>query len=261
MTKARNRFHRRWAGASPSHFADTLMVGPTQGNESTMPRFLIAMLLVVTLASCTDSDSSSPPEAVGVEGQDREPDKESWDWEAEFQEMKTALALGKEDAAKLRAAFESTGQEIEKWWEVKGGELIEREAKIKQAVKERDLAGVKSATAAARPLRQEITKLIKQRKQELLLVLPPESQTQWQAHQVAGMFFDIADELQLTDEQVEQVQAAALTAVESSVQETNPRAAAYLKLEKSIEQSILEQGQVAQFEAIQRKNPMRSLRE
>ncbi len=75
------------------------------------------------------------------------------------------------------------------------------------------------------------------------------------------MFFDIADELQLTDEQVEQVQAAALTAVKSSVQETNPRAAAYLKLEKSIEQSILEQGQVAQFEAIKRKNPMRSLRE
>ncbi|TWU11544.1 hypothetical protein CA54_03510 [Symmachiella macrocystis] len=226
-----------------------------------MPRFLIVMLLVVTLVSCTETESTSPPEEAEVAGQDQVPDKGSWDWEAEFQEMKTALALGKEDAEKLRAAFESTGQEIETWWTNKGDELIKREAKIKQAVKERDLAGVKSATAAARPLRKEITELIKQRKQELLLVLPPESQTQWQAHQVADMFFDIAEELQLTDEQVEQVQAAALTAVESSTQETNPRAAAYLKLEKSIEQSILEGGQIAKFETIKRNNPMRSLSE
>ena len=66
--------------------------------------------------------------------------------------------------------------------------------------------------------------------------------------------------LNLSDQQISQVRTEALSTVRASVNEPNPKAAAYLKLEQTVELSVLTAEQRQAFQGIKKKNPLRSLK-
>ena len=66
--------------------------------------------------------------------------------------------------------------------------------------------------------------------------------------------------LNLSDQQISQVRTEALSTVRASANERNPKAAAYLKLEQTVELSVLTAEQRQAFQGIKKKNPLRSLK-
>ena len=66
--------------------------------------------------------------------------------------------------------------------------------------------------------------------------------------------------LGLNKEQINQIQVAAVTVVESAMNEKNPEAVGFLTLEKTAESQVLTPGQRTAYQVEKKKNPMRSLR-
>ena len=71
---------------------------------------------------------------------------------------------------------------------------------------------------------------------------------------------DLMQPLNLSHRQISQVRTEALTTVPATANEPNPKAAAYMKLEQTVERSVLTPEQRQAFGEIKKKNPLRSLR-
>ena len=131
---------------------------------------------------------------------------------------------------------------------------------MKRAAKARDLAGLRQAKAKAEPLRNELRELLKTHESNIREALSPEYRLKWEAHQVSERILDLMQPLNLSDQQISQVRTEAISTVRASVNEPNPKAAAYLKLEQTVELSVLTAEQRQAFQEIKKKNPLRSLK-
>ena len=195
--------------------------------------------------SGTDTDRPPPPET---------------DWTAEYEQMNAVLEVSDQEKAKLKAAFEARAEAGTQWWTEKGAKLAQFEQQMKRAAKDRDLAGLRRAKAKAEPLRNELRELLKTHESNILEALSPEYRLTWEAHEVSKRTLDLMQPLNLSDEQISQVRTEALSTVRASANERNPKAAAYLKLEQTVELSVLTAEQRQAFQGIKKKNPLRSLR-
>jgi len=174
--------------------------------------------------------------------------------------MTAVLELSDQEKAKLKTAFEARAEAITRWRAENGAKLAQFEQEMKQAAKARDLADLRQAKSKAEPLRNELRELSQTHQANIREALSPEYRRQWEAHQVSERILDIMQPLTLSDQQISQVRTEAISAVRASVNEPNPGSAAYLKLERMVELSVLETEQRQAFQEIKKKNPLRSLR-
>lgn len=208
-------------------------------------------------AATEDSTSESPPaEQAAADAEASRTDE----WSDEFERMKSALTLSDDEQAGLQAAFESRQQEYTAWMAEHGADLESYEKKMMAAARSRDLGGVRSAKAKAEPLRNELRALLASHQDAIIGALSAENQTAWAAAGLADRLLELMVPLELSEEQSNQIQANAVTAAQQAAGEPNPSAAGFLNLEKAVERSVLTADQRTAYEAIRKKNPMRSLK-
>jgi hypothetical protein len=233
-----------------------------------MLRNLIYLALLFSTVSCTQGNGGPDKEVSSQQDQSQEGPRTDIDrppppetaWAAEYEQMNAVLELSDQEKAKLKAAFEARAEAIMQWWTEKGAKLSQFEQQMKQGAKAGDLAGLRQAKAKAEPLRNELRELLKTHESDIREVLSPKYRLKWEAHQVSERILDIMQPLKLSDQQISQVRAEALSIVRASLNEPNPKAAAYMKLEQTIELSVLRAEQRQAFREIKKKNPLRSLK-
>jgi len=224
----------------------------------------IPLVCLVLIGGCrpdgsASSDSPKPPVAPSVAA-DSESVAAGSDWKEEFDTMTTAVPLSNEESARLRAAFEFREEEVSQWMASNGARLEGFEKQMRQAAKSKDLSGVRSAKSKAEPLRNELRALIEKHQAEIEGALSADNAVAWASWQLTTRLTDLMQDLSLTPVQVAEIRTAAGTAVENSAGEKNPRAAGFLALERAVESQILTADQRTAYEAVKKKNPMRSLR-
>ena len=218
----------------------------------------LALLTTVFVVGCSPgktnedvNNASGPVEAPGPPA-----------WEANYNEMVEALSLtpGEQDA--VRGAFERGYAEMTARLEGdEGQELEAEEAKLKEAVKNKDLAAVRTITRRAGPKRQALVAGVKQIQEDILLTLSPEKQLAWKGHQIAQDMVELMEDLGLTAEQEAAIRANAVAAVQAAQQAgaVNPMAKGFLDLEAWVEQQVLGPQQYEGYQPVKEANSMRSL--
>ncbi len=232
-----------------------------------MTRNLVYLALLFSTVSCSQGnggpDADLPPrrdqsQAGPETDADRPPPPETA-WTAEYAQMNAVLKLSDQEKAKLKAAFDARVEAVTQWWTEKGAKLVQLERQMKRAAKARDLTGLGRITAKAGPLRNELRELLKTHESNILETLSPEYRLKWEAHQVSEKILNLMQPLNLSDRQISQVRTEAPSTVRASVNEPNPKAVAYLKLERTVELSVLTAEQRQAFQEIKKKHPIRAL--
>ena len=233
-----------------------------------MLRNLVYLALLFGTVSCTQGNGGPDADVPSQQDQsqagpgtdtDRPPPPETA-WTAEYEQMNAVLELSDQEKAKLKAAFEARAEAIMQWWAEKGTKLAQFEQQMKRAVKARDLAGLRRAKAKAEPLRNELRELLKTHESNIREVLSPKYRLKWEAHQVSERILDLMQPLNLSNQQISQVRTESLSTVHMSANKPNPKAAAYMKLEQTVELSMLTAQQRQAFQEIKKKHPLRSLK-
>lgn len=236
-----------------------------------MSRRFMTFLMFATLISCSNEGSgpqSQPASLAEQSSQDAErlqktnpgsgPTREAW--RSEYETMTSALSLSEEEKARLAAALKTRDETIAQWMAEKGNQLKDLERQMAEAARARDLASVKDLTERAHPLRSELRAQIASQTTAVRGVLSADNQLNWDAHQLAQRVLKVMQPLNLTEPQRAQLRAESITAAQAAVQEPNPSAAGYLKLERSVEANVLTAEQRSQFIAVKKKHPLRSLK-
>lgn len=235
----------------------------------TLDRCTVVFVICLSITACDRSNrdaisnssagDQSPAEADSKNHESDETAGRKDSRADEYAEMEAALPLSDEEVASLKAAFDARETAISSWIQTNGATLEQLEKQMATAARSRDLAGVTSATAEATPLRNELRELIETHKNSILGVLSVENATAWSAHRLSQRVLDSMKALDLNKEQIYQIQAAAVTVVESAMNEINPEAAGFLTLEKTAESQVLTPDQRTAYQVEKKKNPMRSL--
>ena len=233
-----------------------------------MLRNLVYLVLLLSTVSCTQGNGGPDADVPSQQDQsqagpgtdtDRPPPPETA-WTAEYEQMNAVLELSDQEKAKLKAAFEARAEAITQWGTKNGEKLAQFEQQMKQAAKARDLSGLRRAKAKAEPIRDELRELLKTHESNIREVLSPKYRLKWEANQLSERILDLMQPLKLSDQQIAEVRTETLSIVRASVNEPNPKAAAYLKLEQTVELSVLAAEQRQAFQEIKKKNPLRSLK-
>ena len=112
-------------------------------------------------------------------------------WQEEYDEMVRVLAMSLSQEQELRAAFESTYGGFEQALSgEEGAKLVDEERSLRQAVKARDLAGVRRITRQKKTQRQGFRERIASGKEQILAVLSAEQRLQWDAHRISQELID-----------------------------------------------------------------------
>jgi hypothetical protein len=232
-----------------------------------MLRKLVYLALLFSNVSCIQGNRGHDAEVAsqqdqpqaGLEADTARPLPPETIWTAEYEQISAVPGLSDQEKAKLKAALEARAEALTEWRTEEGAELAQFEQQMKQTAEARDLTGLRAAKAKAEPLRDELRELLETHRSNIREALSPKHQLEWEAHQVSERVLDLMQPLDLSDQQISQVRTEALSTVRTSVNESNPGAAAYLKLEQTLEVSVLTAEQRQAFQEIKRKNPLRSL--
>jgi len=236
-----------------------------------MIRCVILLIVFATTVSCAqssgdpaaDSQRTSPRAEAGDESrqiQVAESAKTKDDWTVEYEKMGSVLELSEEESTNLKAAFQSRERAFSVWMSENGARLEQLERQMFAAAKSRDLAGFKRAKTQVGPLRNELRSLLKTHQDNLQGTLSAENRRQWNAYKMAEKLLKLMEPLNLTEEQISAIRPQAVSVVQASAHEQNPKAIGYLRLEQAVESSVLTADQRQAFEAIKKKNRLRSLK-
>lgn len=228
-----------------------------------MMRKLAYIVLLFSAVSCSDAPDSDVAardrtEADTETDADRTPPET--DWTGEFDRISAELGLSDDEEANLKATFEARTEALIQWWDEKGAELPRFERRMKRAAKARDLKEFRAAKAKAEPLIKELRDLLKTHRSNIREALSPEHRIEWEAHQLSERILELMQPLKLSDRQIAQVRAESVSAVRANVNEPNPTAAAYMKLEQTVERDVLTAEQRESFQEIKKQHPLRSLK-
>lgn len=182
---------------------------------------------------------------------------------SEYERMVAVLELSDEETARLKEAFDARDEEIGRWEAEHGERLKGLESQIMAATKKRRLAEMKSATAQAKPLRQELLALVAKHKFQIFMTLPEEKRAEWDAHRLHRRLAGLIGPRNLSDDQVEQIRAKSLEVartIKRPTPDARPLPGAYLAFEKAVESQVLTVEQRREFETVKNENKLRSLK-
>lgn len=225
-----------------------------------VPTLALLALHTLLIAACAPGNGATDPalDLASAEAGLREESGES----AQPDEMVRVLGLDPAAASALREAFARRDAEVESWiGGERGQRLIRLEAEMFAAVEARKLDDVKRATAEATPLRDELRQLIADHETSILDSLGPERRVQWEGYEVARKMLDLMQPLELNFQQAQAIEQGGPAALAQAMRtgEPNPQAAAFLELEKWVEESVLTPDQRAAYQDIKASNKLRSL--
>jgi len=220
---------------------------------------VILVGLCLGMVCCVPVDEGPPAgEQEGVEAKLRA--------EAPSDEMRASmmavLGLSGAEADAVSAAFEARDAAFETFLVGEQGQrLIALEAEMAVAARNQDLAGVRSTTQQATPLREALRKILRDGEQAILDELTPSQQIHWQGHEVSTRLLSTMEPLALTAEQRGVISQAGPEAVSQALNqgELNPSAAAFLALERWVESDVLNEEQRSRYETVKGKKGLRSL--
>ncbi|MCK5805472.1 MAG: hypothetical protein KAI66_21755 [Lentisphaeria bacterium] len=225
----------------------------------------VSMMLMVVLLGLTGckrkTDGKPDPAAQG-----QVPPKKVQStpaWESEYDKMVSAIGLNQDESQCVRAAFEVREAEVGKWLKgERGVRLRQLEGEMKVAAKGGDLAETRRIISEAGGLRQELRKLLDSHQAKIMGSLTPEQQTHWCGHEIAEKLLDLMAPLKLDPEQQKRIREVAPRVVAKATRtgQANPRAAAYLELEKGVEIKVLTDVQREAYKGLKKTAPLRSLR-
>jgi len=179
-----------------------------------------------------------------------------------YNDMVRVLNLDPGAMDALQMAFAERDEAVEQWLSgEKGQRLIQVEAEMVAAVEARNLEEVKRCTAAGRPLREEMCQLIEDHEAAILNTLTPDQQVAWQGYEVANKMLVLMTPLNLEIDQVQTIEGAGMPAVVQAMNQgqPNPKAAAFLALERWAEESVLYPEQREAYQDIKADHKLRSL--
>lgn len=184
-------------------------------------------------------------------------------WQDDYEEMVSVLALSPTEQDEVKKTFEQGYAAFEaRLVGEEGQDLMAEEAKLREAVENKDLSSVRSITRRAAPKRQAMVAGVKQIKIDVLNTLSPEKQHYWNSHLISKELLTLAAPLALSGEQEyalrEQAQQALYAAQQRN--EVNPMAAAFLQLEAWAEEMVFSAQQYTAYQDVKQANPMRSLK-
>lgn len=223
-------------------------------------RSLVLLGLLATLFGCGQqvTESGSTPQPNETESGSTA--RETPDWTDEFAEMQSALAMSDEESAKVQAAFETREVELSAWMATHRTKLEKLEKQIRTAARSRDIIGLRNATSKAKPIREVMRNLITTHKKLISAALSEDNQSAWAAYQLSQEVLEPMVDLNLTPEQIEQIEVESHSVMQSAVDKTEPQPASVLALQKFAETKVLTKAQIADYESIKKKNPLRLLR-
>ncbi len=227
---------------------------------------LLFIVLLCSAISCmrepgaadTDAPSRAGAEAAMPTETERSASPETA-WAAEYEQVRAVLDLSAGEKAELKAAYLTRAEALEQWWAEKGEKLSHLERRMKRAAKARDLAKFRRANEKVKPLLSELRNLDKTHRSLILKTLSPEHQLEWKAHLLEEKILDLLKPLELSDPQIARVRAESVSAVRACADRRNPSAAAYMKLERTVELNVLTARQREAFQEIKKQHPLRSL--
>lgn len=223
-------------------------------------RTLAAILVtLLTVTGCQQKESTPEPvdtdaAKASLQTEARQDNKQA--------QMIQVLQLDATQASALNEAYTARDNAATAWIEgEKGDKLVAWEAEIKRAAKAKDLGAVRNATSRAKPLRDEFRQLFATHQANIMNVLTPEQQIHWQGFEVASKLLDLTKDLGLNPQHIAAIEQGGPTVVHQAIQngEPNPKAAAFLELERWMEDTLLTQQQRAAYDAVKSENKMRSL--
>ena len=217
-------------------------------------RCLVLLGLIATLFGCGQPapESGSTPQPGETNSESTAP--ETPDWTDEFVEMQSALAMSDEESAKVQAAFEKREVEVSAWMATHGAQLEKLEKTMRTAARSRDLAGVRNATSKAKPLRDALRELIATHTKTIPAALSEDNQSAWVAYQLSQEVLEPMEDLNLTPEQIEQIEVESHSVMQSAVDKTEPQPASVMALQKFAETKVLTKAQVVDYQSIKKKN-------
>ena len=240
-----------------------------------MPRWSIYLLLTGTLAvaiGCAPPAEKNGEPAAGetstASGSDETgaESAKSWSgdsldqWTTVFAEMKETLELSADEQQQLEDTFQQQVEKLQAWYQQHGPRIAEGDRTAMKAARDRDLATLRKLKDEIVPLKQEATALHKEMDVAVLNSLSEANRFRWQGHRLAARFFELANSIQLTDEQRTQVGELAVAAARRTQNQTTPQAAGFLEMEKGIEAKVLNPEQRTAYQEIKDRNKLRSLK-
>ena len=225
---------------------------------TTLTKSLTITLVCLGIFSCSQEDPVHTANLAEAEASLRS----DTTFDAEKETMIRVLELDETEARRLGQAFDRRYERLEQFLSgEKGQRLIALEADLRVATTARDLAAVKGVIDQATPLREAFRQLIKDHNQALLDTLMPEQATHWQGYEVGIRLLETMMPLDLSADQMVAISQAGPPAFFQAQQtgEVNPKAAAFLQLERWAESDVLLPAQREAYEAIKGKRGLRSL--
>lgn len=225
-----------------------------------MRHIAAAILSVLVIAGCQQQEENT------ADSGDREAARASLEAEARQDSRQTqmveVLQLDATQTSALNDAFSARDEAVGAWLKgEKGTELVSWEAEIKRAAREKKLGALRNATDQAKPLRDELRQLFATHEARIMDVLTPDQQIQWQGFEVSSKLLQLTEDLGLNAQQFAAIEQGGPAAVREAIQrgEPNPKAAAFLELERWMENSVLSEQQFNAYEAVKSDNKLRSL--
>ena len=225
---------------------------------ATVLKCLLVMGVCVGLQCCSQQGQSSEDILAEAEATVRS--------EAAFEAKKTTmirvLGLNASEALRLGQAFDARYEAIEQFLSGEAGQrLITLEAELRVAAQAKDLAAVQRVIDEAQPLRDAFCQRIEEQEVALYDVLTPAQATHWQGYEVAVRLLETMGPVKLSAEQMVAISEAGPPAFYRAQEagEVNPKAAAFLQLERWAESDVLSPEQRDTYEAIKGTKGLRSL--
>ena len=225
--------------------------------------FLFASALLLS-AGCsspagegTDENSPGDSAAYGTGALD--------ELQAEFEAMKSVLTLEGDALASLESAHAGHLSALQSWYTENGPTITRIQQEALDAARDRDLARLNSMDASGdketvKRLKEEEDKLLKEYLDAVEQSLSPDDFNKWQQHVICENVLTFLSDLNLTDEQVGQIRAAAPDALRRVPDPENWRGYGSAELEKAFEGSIVTEDQRTGLKELQDGNKMRMLK-
>lgn len=219
----------------------------------------LAALSILTISGCGPAKDPAPTMNLADAETRLRSEKPGGDV---FDDMVRVLQLDTAAQGALRQAFSARDDAFEAWIVGPDGQrLIALEAEMFAAVEAKNLNEVKRTTSQATPLRNALRALVSEHDEAIRSVLHPDQRIQWDGHLVADEMLVLMQPLGLAFEQAQAVENGGVTAVLQAMEagQPNPKAAAFLELEKWVEERVLSPEQRAAYQDIKASNKLRSL--
>lgn len=222
--------------------------------------FLILLICVFTGCSAPDSGTAGSDSG----GKSAYGSKQLARCEASFEEMKAVLKLDAAAESELANVHEAHTKKMKDWFDESGVELVALRKEALDAAREKDLAKLREMEADGKKKRvTELTEeervLVADHLELLLDSVEPAQATSYKAHVITKQLIEFLDPIELTGEQVAEVNKLAEKVISRIAPNQVWRSEGTISLEKEVLSQVLSAEQRSQYDEFDRSKGLQRL--